>query len=232
MSLHIGAQPGEIAETVLLPGDPLRAKFISENFLEQSTCYNQVRGMFGFTGTYKGKRVSVQGSGMGIPSLSIYVEELIRFYGCKTLIRVGSCGSIQEDIHVKDIILAMGACTDSNINNLIFRGMSYAPLADFSLLNKAYVYAAGKGIAVKVGNVMATDTFYNLKERSFEIWKEHGVLVYEMETAALYTIAARNGVKSLTILTVSDCMLTGAALKAEDREKTFHEMFDIALSLA
>jgi len=231
MSAHIGAKHGDIAESVLLPGDPLRARYIAENFLEGIVCYNEVRGMYGFTGTFKGKRVSVQGTGMGIPSLSIYTEELIREHGCKTLIRVGSCGSIQETIKIKDIVLAMGACTDSNTNYLDFEGMSYAPIADFDLLKKAHDYASASGINVKVGNVMATDRFYNSKKSFYEIWKHHGVLAYEMETSALYTIAARNGVKALTILTVSDSILTGEALTALERERIFHEMFDIALNV-
>jgi purine-nucleoside phosphorylase len=232
MSLHIGAKHGDIAETVLLPGDPLRARYISENFLEHSACYNEVRGMFGYTGTFKGKRVSVQGTGMGMPSLSIYIEELIRDFGCKTLIRVGSCGSIQEDIHIKDIILAMGACTDSSFNNIIFKGSSFAPTAHFELLRDAYDYATRNKIAVKVGNIMSTDTFYNINKDFFALWKSHGVMAYEMETAALYTIAARNGIRSLTILTVSDSILTGEALTAAERERIFHEMFDIALNIA
>ncbi len=231
MSAHIGAKRGDIAESVLLPGDPLRARFISEQFLENSVCYNEVRGMFGFTGTFKGKRVSIQGTGMGIPSLSIYVEELIREHGCRTLIRVGSCGSIQENIKIKDIVLAMGACTDSSTNYLDFDGMSFAPIADFDLLKKAHDYAAGNGISVKVGNIMATDRFYNPKKDFYEIWKQHGVIAFEMETSALYTIAARNEVRALTILTVSDSILTGEALTALERERIFHEMFDIALNV-
>jgi purine-nucleoside phosphorylase len=229
MSAHIGAKRGDIAESVLLPGDPLRAKFIAENFLEGAVRYNEVRGMYGFTGTFKGKRISVQGTGMGIPSLSIYVEELIREHGCRTLIRIGSCGSIQEDIKIRDIVLAMGACTDSSTNVLDFDGMSFAPIADFDLLKKAYDYAISSGIGVKVGNIMATDRFYNPRKGFYEIWKQHGVLAYEMESSALYTIAARNNVKALAILTVSDSILTGEALTAEEREKIFHEMFDIAL---
>jgi purine-nucleoside phosphorylase len=232
MSLHIGAKNGDIAETVLLPGDPLRARYIAENFLEDRACYNEVRGMYGFTGTFRGKRVSVQGTGMGIPSLSIYAEELIRDFGCRTLIRVGSCGSIQESVHIKDIILAMGACTDSSMNSIVFKGSSFAPTASFDLLRDAYDYASKNGIVVKVGTIMSTDTFYNLNKDFYEIWKRHGVLAYEMETAALYTIAARNGVRSLTILTVSDSILTGEALTAAERERIFHEMFDIALNLA
>jgi len=232
MSLHIGAAQGDIAQTVLLPGDPLRAKYIAENFLEDATRYHEVRGMYGYTGMFRGKRVSVQGTGMGIPSLSIYAEELIRFYGCTSLVRVGSCGSIQPHVHVKDIILAMGACTDSNINNLAFHGMSYAPVASFELLKSAYDYAEKSRIPVKVGNILSTDIFYNDQKDHFEIWKQHGVLANEMETAALYTITAKHGVKGLTILTVSDSLITGEAMTAAEREKTFKEMFDIALHLA
>ncbi|MGV8120580.1 MAG: purine-nucleoside phosphorylase [Candidatus Xenobiia bacterium LiM19] len=231
MSAHIGAKRGDIAESVLLPGDPLRARFIAESYLENIVCYNEVRGMFGFTGTFKGKPVSIQGTGMGIPSLSIYVEELIRDHGCKTLIRVGSCGSIQENIKIRDIVLGMGACTDSSTNYLEFEGMSFAPIADFDLLKRAHDYATANGISVKVGNIMATDRFYNPEKSFYEIWKKHGVLAFEMETSALYTIAARNGVRALTILTVSDSILTGEALSALERERIFHEMFDIALNV-
>lgn len=231
MSIHIGAKRGDIAETILLPGDPLRAKYIMETYLENVRCYNEVRGMFGYTGTYRGKPISVQGTGMGIPSISIYAEELISDFGCKTLIRVGTSGTIQEWVHLNDIILAIGASTDSNINNLTFGGMSFAPTASFRLLKKAYDYAAENGIPVRVGNVMSSDTFYNPRDKFYEIWRIHGVLAFEMETAALYTIAARHGVDALTLLTVSDSILTHEILTSEEREKGLSRMVDIALNI-
>lgn len=230
MSVHIAAKKGEIAEKVLLPGDPMRAKFIAETFLGDHICYNEVRGMYGYTGNFRGKRISVQSTGMGIPSCSIYIEELLREYGCKTLIRVGSCGSIQEHIKVRDIILAIGASTDSNCNNLVFKWMNFAPTASFDLLRRAYEHALSGGVPVKVGNVMSSDTFYNVDHDFYQIWKKHGIMAFEMETSALYTLAARYGIESLSILTVSDHILTGESLTAEERAKTFHSMCEIALN--
>lgn len=232
MSIHIGAKENQIASTVLLPGDPLRAKYIADNILENVICYNEVRGMYGFTGTYKGKRVSVQGSGMGIPSISIYANELINSYNVKNLIRIGTCGAMQENINIRDVILAMSASTDSSINKIRFHGMDYAPTASFELLLKAYEAAKKKNIDVKVGNVFSADTFYNDDPESWKLWAKFGVLAVEMETAALYTIAAKYGVNALAILTVSDSMVTGAATSAEEREKTFMNMVEIALELA
>ncbi|ABR50308.1 purine nucleoside phosphorylase [Alkaliphilus metalliredigens QYMF] len=232
MSIHIGAKKGEIAETILLPGDPLRAKFIAENFLENIECYNEVRGMYGFTGSYKGKRISVQGTGMGMPSISIYVNELISDYGVKNLIRVGTCGAMQEEIQLRDVILAMSASTDSNMNKLRFGGMDYAPTASFRLLKKAYDVAQEKGILTRVGNVLTVDTFYNEDVNSWKKWAEFGTLAVEMETAALYTLAAKFGVDALTLLTVSDSLITGGQTTSEERQNTFMGMVKIALELA
>lgn len=232
MSIHIGAKKGDIASTILLPGDPMRAKFIAENFLENSFCYNEVRGMYGFTGTYKGKRVSVQGTGMGMPSHSIYVTELIQEYGVKNLIRVGSCGSMNEEVKIRDVILALGACSNSKLNEIRFKGADFAPTANFELLLKAYQLAQEKGIEVKVGNVFSSDLFYEDDPEGWRLWNQYGVLAVEMETAELYTLAAKFGVKALAILTVSDSLVTKEANSSEEREKTFTEMMEIALELA
>ncbi|ADD02797.1 purine nucleoside phosphorylase [Thermoanaerobacter italicus Ab9] len=232
MSVHIGAKENEIAQTVLLPGDPLRAKYIAENFLEEAKCYNEVRGMYGFTGYYKGKRVSVQGTGMGVPSLSIYVNELITSYNVKNLIRIGTCGSLQPDIKIRDIVIAMSSSTDSAINKIRFNGMDYAPTASFKLLKKAYDKAIELGIQPKVGNILTTDTFYNDDPDSWKLWAKFGVLAVEMETAGLYTLAAKYNVDALTILTVSDSLVTGEATAAEERQKTFMDMVKIALEIA
>lgn len=232
MSVHIGAKENDIASTVLLPGDPLRAKFIAENFLEGAVCYNEVRGMYGFTGIYKGKKVSVQGTGMGIPSLSIYVNELITQYGVKNLIRVGTCGAMQPDINIRDVILAMTSSTNSAINRLRFNGMDYAPAASFKLLNKAYELATARHKDVKVGNVLSSDTFYDDDPDAWKLWAKYGVLAVEMETTGLYTLAAKYGVDALTILTVSDSLVTGQATSADEREKTFKDMIEIALEVA
>ncbi len=232
MGIHIEVKRGSIASTVLLPGDPLRAQYIAEHFLENCVCYNEVRCMYGYTGTFKGKRISVQGTGMGIPSISIYVEELLRDYACKTLIRVGSCGTIQEGIRLRDIILALGASTDSNFNSITFGGSDYAPTADFELLKKAYEYSEANQIPVKVGNVMTSDFFYNEDRNFYKIWKKYGILAYEMETAALYTISARYGAQALSILTVSDHILTGEAMTPDERERTLATMCEIALNIS
>lgn len=232
MSVHIGAKENEIAESILLPGDPLRAKFIAENFLENPTCYNEVRGMLGYTGTYKGKRVSVQGTGMGIPSISIYAQELIQSYGVKNLIRVGTCGAIQEDVKVRDLIIAMSASTDSAVNRIRFKGIDFAPTANFDLLKKAYDVALERDKNVNVGSVFTSDTFYNEDKEAVQNWAKHGILALEMETAALYTLAAKFGVKALSILTVSDHVITGEETSSEERQKTFGEMVEIALDTA
>lgn len=232
MSIHIGAKINDIAETILLPGDPIRAKYIAENYLENVFCYNEVRGMYGFTGTYKGKPISVQGTGMGVPSLTIYVNELITNYNVKNLIRVGSCGSFQEHIKIRDIVLAMTSSTDSAINKIRFGGMDYAPTASFHLLKKAYDVAVSKGIDPKVGNILTSDTFYQDDPDSWKLWAAFGVLAVEMETTGLYTTAAKYNVNALTILTVSDSLVTGEATTAEERQNTFTKMMEIALELA
>jgi len=232
MSIHIGAKEGDIAGTVLLPGDPLRAKYIAENFLTNTTCYNEVRGMYGYTGTYKGKRISVQGTGMGIPSISIYVNELITNYKAKNLIRIGSCGSMQPDIKIRDVVLAISASTDSHINKIRFHGMDYASTANFELLKKAYDIALEKDISVKVGSVLTTDTFYNDDPNSWKHWANYGILAVEMETAVLYTLAAKFKVNALSILTVSDSLVTREETTSEERQKTFNQMVEVALELA
>lgn len=232
MSVHIGAKQGEIAEIILLPGDPLRAKYIAETFLEDAVCYNQVRNMLGYTGTYKGQRVSVQGTGMGVPSISIYIHELMAEYGVQNLIRVGTCGAIQEDIKVRDVIIAMSSSTDSQVNRLRFNQIDYAPTADFELLHQAYQAAVGRGLSVKVGNVFTSDTFY---QESLDLYKKlasYQVLAVEMETTALYTLAAQFKRKALSILTVSDHILTGEATSAEERQTTFNTMIEVALEAA
>lgn len=232
MSIHIGAKEGEIASTILLPGDPLRAKYIAENFLTDTICYNEVRGMYGYTGAYKGKRISVQGTGMGIPSVSIYLNELITSYKAKNLIRIGSCGSMQPDIKIRDVVLAMSASTDSHINKIRFNGMDYAPTANFDLLKKAYDIALEKDIPIKVGSVLTTDTFYHDAPNSWKHWANYGVLAVEMETAALYTLAAKFKVNALSILTVSDSLVTKEETTSEERQKTFNQMVEVALELA
>jgi purine-nucleoside phosphorylase len=231
MSIHIEAKKGDIAEVVLLPGDPLRAKHIADSYLSDVICYNNVRNMLGFTGNYKGKRISVQGTGMGMPSASIYINELISFYNAKTLIRVGTAGALQESIHVNDIIIAMSASTDSNINNKFFGGVDFAPTADFDLLTKVYETAKEKAIPIKAGNVLSSDIFYNIDPNWYHIWRDHGVLAVEMESAILYTLAARLGAKALTILTISDSLVTKESSSAKDREHTFSKMVDLALGL-
>jgi purine-nucleoside phosphorylase len=232
MSVHIGARENQIAETILLPGDPLRAKYIAETFLEGAECYNEVRGMFGFTGTYKGKRISVQGTGMGIPSISIYAHELINSYGVKNLIRVGTCGAFQKDIKVRDVILAMSASTDSAVNRLRFKGIDYAPTASFDLLKRAYEKSVEAGLSVAVGNIFTSDTFYNDDKELVPLLASYNTLAVEMETAALYTIAAKFGCKALSILTVSDHLLTGEETTAEERQTTFNQMIEVALETA
>ncbi len=232
MSIHIGAKEGDIASTVLLPGDPLRAKYIAENFLTDTICYNQVRGMYGYTGTYKGKRISVQGTGMGIPSISIYLNELITSYKAKNLIRIGSCGSMQADIKIRDVILAMSASTDSHINKIRFNGMDYAPTANFNLLKRAHDIALEKDIPIKVGSVLTTDTFYHDDPNSWKHWANYGILAVEMETAALYTLAAKFKVNALSVLTVSDSLVTREETTSEERQKTFNQMVEVALELA
>ena len=232
MSIHIGAKRTDVAETILLPGDPLRARFVAENFLEDAFCYNEVRGMYGFTGVYEGKRVSVQGSGMGMPSLSIYVNELITEFGVKNLIRIGSCGSLQPDLGLRDIILAQSACTDSSMNRIRFNGMDFAPCASFALLKSAFDNAVKLNIPVKVGNILSEDSFYGDDPDAWKLWAAYGVLAVEMESSALYTLAARFGVGALSMLTVSDNLVTKELVSSEERESAFTEMMKLALETA
>jgi len=229
MSTHIEAKKGEIAENVLLPGDPMRAKWIAENFLENASLYNDVRGMLGYTGTFKGIPVSVQGTGMGIPSALIYCHELINNYGVKNLIRVGSAGSYQKDIMLRDIVIAMAASSTSGINNSRFINADYSPTADFDLFMKAATYAKQNNIPIKAGNVLSSDEFYEDDPESYKKWAEFGVLCVEMEAAGLYSIAAKHNVKALAILTISDSLISKEATSADDRETSFSRMIDIAL---
>ncbi|CZQ81605.1 purine-nucleoside phosphorylase [Trichococcus ilyis] len=229
MSTHIAAKPGQIAETVLLPGDPLRAKYIAETYLEDVEQYNSVRNMFGYTGTYKGKRVSVQGTGMGLPSIMIYANELITEYNVQKLIRVGSAGAIQKDIHVRDIVIAQGATTDSSVIANTFHGqVNFAPICNFELMHSAYTVAKERKLSVHVGNVLSSDRFYN-EELDKQKLADYGVLAVEMEAAGLYLLAAKYNRKALALLTISDHILTGEETTAEERETTFDDMMLVAL---
>lgn len=231
MSVHIGAKQGEIAEIVLLPGDPLRAKYIAETYLEDVICYNNVRGMLGFTGTYKGQRISVQGTGMGMPSAAIYVTELVREYGVKKLIRVGSCGGIDPSLKVRDIVLAQAAATSSGIVTQAFGKYQLPPIADFALLDKAYHLAQEMELSVQVGNVVSDDLFY--KDSNDEVFNlgKYGTLCIDMETAVIYYLAQKFQVDALSIMTVSDHLVTGEETTAEDRERTFDQMIKLALAV-
>lgn len=231
MSIHINADPNAIADTVLLPGDPLRAKFIAENILSNSVQYNSVRGMLGYTGYHNDKKVSVQGSGMGLPSLSIYVHELINEYNVKNIIRIGSCGSFQQHIKVRDLVLAMSSSTDSSMNRIKFGNRDFAPCADFGLLFKAFNKANEMGVSVHVGGILATDSFYQDDTESWKLWASYNVLAVEMESSALYTICAKYGTKALSILTVSDSLTDGSTTDSTEREQTFLEMVNIALGI-
>jgi purine-nucleoside phosphorylase len=232
VSIHIGASKGDIAPSILLPGDPLRAKFIAETLLEEPTCFNEVRGMLGFTGTYRGKKVSVMGTGMGIPSHSIYVHELIAEYDVNTLIRVGTCGALQQDLGIGDVVLAMSASTDSHVNRLRFDGMDFAPTASFELLLKAHEVAKAGSVDVRVGNIVSSDTFYHDDPESWKRWAAFGVLAVEMETAGLYTLAAKFNVDALSILTVTDNLTTQERVSSEQRERGFTRTAEIALDVA
>lgn len=229
MSRHLGATKGEIAERVLLPGDPLRAKFVAEHFLDEAYCYNEVRGMYGYTGLYKGVPVSVQGTGMGNPSMSIYATELIVDYGAKQLIRIGTCGAMQEEVNIRDIVFAQAVSSDSNLTEKIFHGCNYAPTADFSLLMKAYRQAQSKQAKVFVGNIYNSDEFYRETLDRLRKFMDFGVLAVEMETTSLYTLAAKYGVKALSILTVGSQLLRQEHLTHQESEQSFHEMAAIAL---
>lgn len=228
MSTHIGAKPGEIAELVLLPGDPLRAKFIAETYFENPVCYNEIRGMYGFTGLYKGTKVSVQGTGMGQPSLSIYANELFRFYGVQKAIRVGTAGAIQESTKLRDVVIAMSASTDSSINTHRFKGMHYAPTASWNLVKAAYDAAIAKGLNPLVGGAVSSDVFYDDAE-AWKLWAEYGILAVEMEAAELYTLAAKFKREALAILTISDHIAKGTSTTAEERQTTFKAMMEVAL---
>jgi len=235
VSTHIGAQPGDIAPTVLLPGDPLRAKWIAETFLDDARCYSEVRGMYGFTGSWRGQPVSVQGSGMGQPSMAIYVNEMFREYDVQTVVRVGSCGGLREEVAVRDIVLASGASTDSAMNRITFEGLDYAPVADFGLLRAAY--DAAQGLAgdarVHVGPIYSADSsFFASRPELISRMADYGVLAVEMEASALYTIAAHLGRRALAICTVSDHIITGEETTSAEREQTFGDMIEIALTAA
>lgn len=232
MTFHIGAQPGEIAETVLMPGDPLRAEWAAGQFLTDAVCVNRVRGMLGFTGQWRGNRVTIHASGMGMPSMSIYANELIRDYGAKTLIRIGSAGAMQPHVAIRDVVIAMAATTVSTPSSAMFRDLCYAPHADFGLLAAAVSAARAAGTRSHVGGIYSSDTFYDDRADLTEILTRHGVLAVEMETAELYILAARHRVRALSVLTISDHLITGEALPAEDRERTFSDMVEIALTAA
>ncbi len=232
MTPHLEAKPGEIADIVLLPGDPLRAKWAAETFLDEPHCYNRVRNMFGFTGLYNGRRVSIQGSGMGIPSLSIYVHELFEFYDVKKVLRIGSCGGMQSNLNLGDLILAMTASSDSAINRRTFDGMDYAPSADWALLKRAYDIAVKDDLSPHVGSIMSTDLFYAGRDDYLSEMTAHGVLAVEMETNALYTIAARYGGSALTLLTVSDMLDGSSEMSSEEREQGLKAMVELALRTA
>lgn len=231
MSVHIDAKKGDIAETILLPGDPLRAKWIAETFLENITCYNEVRGMLGYTGTYKGQPISVQGTGMGIPSISIYAHELISEFGVKNLIRVGSAGAIKKEVEMRDVVIAMSASSNSSLNRNRFNGGDFAPTASFKLFDKAIQTARQLDIPFKAGNVLSSDLFYTDDPLDHEMWAAYNVLCVEMEAAGLYSIAAKHNVNALAILTISDSLITGEKTSAEERETSFNQMIKIALEL-
>ena len=232
MSIHIGAKKGEIAEAVLLPGDPLRARFVAETYLENPVCHSEVRGMLGYSGTYRGRRVSVQGTGMGIPSISIYVHELITESGARRLIRIGTCGGMVAEMKLGEVILAQSAGTDSAVNRIRFHGADFAPTASFELLLAAYETARAKGYPVRVGSVLTSDTFYGDDPDFWKLWARYGVLAAEMETAALYTIAAGHGAQGLSILSVSDNLVTGQSASAAQRQQGYTAMMELALAAA
>ncbi|CUH54308.1 purine-nucleoside phosphorylase [Shimia marina] len=232
MTVHIGAKPGDIAETVLLPGDPYRAKWAAETFLTDVKLVNEVRGMLGFTGMWNGNRVTIHGSGMGMPSLSIYANELMKDYGAQTLIRIGSCGGMQDSVKVRDVIIAMTATSLSTPSRGIFKEINFAPCADYGLLRAAADAATAKGTPTHVGGIYSSDVFYDERPDLNEQMTRHGILGVEMEAAELYNLAARHGRRALAVLTVSDHLLTGEALPSEDREKSFGDMVEIALQAA
>ncbi|WP_417422239.1 purine-nucleoside phosphorylase [Halomonas sp.] len=226
---HINAEQGDFADTVLMPGDPLRAKYIAETYLDDVRQVNDVRSMLGYTGTYKGRSISVMGHGMGIPSVSIYAKELITDYGVKSIIRVGSCGAVRDDVNVRDVVIGMGACTDSKVNRMRFNDHDFAAIADFELTSHAVAAAKAQNVPVKVGNIFSADLFYNPQTDMAELMKRYGIVGVEMEAAGLYGVAAEFGARALTICTVSDHILKGEALSSADRQTTFNDMMIIAL---
>ncbi|MEH0873551.1 purine-nucleoside phosphorylase [Pectobacterium cacticida] len=226
---HINAELGDFADVVLMPGDPLRAKYIAENFLENSREVNSVRGMLGFTGAYKGRNISVMGHGMGIPSCSIYTKELITEFGVKKIIRVGSCGAVRSDVKLRDVVIGMGACTDSKVNRIRFKDHDYAAIADFDMVRRAVDAAKARDISVRVGNLFSADLFYTPDPQMFDVMEKYGILGVEMEAAGIYGVAAEFGAKALAICTVSDHIRTGAQTTPEERQNTFNEMIEIAL---
>lgn len=232
MTIHIGAEPGQIAETVLMPGDPLRAKWAAETFLKDAVLVNNTRGMMGFTGTWNGNPVTIQGSGMGMPSLSIYANELIKNFGAKTLIRIGSAGGMQSSVAVRDVVLAMTATTISTPSSAMFKELNFAPCADWSLLSAAAKAAEQKNVTTHVGGIYSSDVFYDERPDLNEQMMRHGVLCVEMEAAELYNVAARYGCRALAVLTISDHLLTGEALPADQRQSSFGDMVEIALQAA
>ncbi|HET6561928.1 MAG TPA: purine-nucleoside phosphorylase [Marmoricola sp.] len=230
MSTHIAAAAGQVAPHVLMPGDPLRARWIAETFLEDATCYSEVRGMYGFTGTWQGRPVSVQGSGMGLPSISIYLSELFGEYDVQAVTRVGSCGALTEELALRDMVIASGACTDSSMNRIRFEGFDYAPVADFELLRKAHAAAQDQPVTSKVGLLLSSDSFYHPRPELTSRMAEYGVLAVEMEASALYTLAAKFRRQALAICTVSDHILTGEETTSAERQETFGHMVEVALS--
>ncbi|MGB5317706.1 purine-nucleoside phosphorylase [Eudoraea sp.] len=231
MSIHIDGKKGDVASTVLMPGDPLRAKWIAETYLENVKCYSKIRGMLGFTGEYNGNKVSVQGSGMGIPSSLIYYHELINEFDVNKIIRLGTAGSYQPHVKLKDLVIAISASTNSSINNIIFSGMHYSPTASFDLAVKASTYAKNNKIKAIEGNVLSSDVYYEASPETYKKWAAYGVLCVEMETAGLYTIAAKHQIEALALLTISDSLVTGEICSAKERESTFNEMVEVALQL-
>ncbi|MGL5764452.1 MAG: purine-nucleoside phosphorylase [Sarcina sp.] len=232
MSIHIEAKQGQIADTVLLPGDPLRAKFIAETFLENAECYNNVRGMLGYTGTYKGKKISVQGTGMGIPSISIYATELIKDYGVKNLIRIGTAGAINTDVKLRDLVIGVSAHTDSATTTHIFKGAHFAPTASFKLASLAHKNAVKLGLEPRMESLFTSDSFYNHYLENYEMWAKVGTTAVEMEAAGLYTVAALYGANALAIVTISDHIITGEVTSPEERQLTFKDMMKVALETA
>ncbi|VEG69046.1 purine nucleoside phosphorylase deoD-type [[Pasteurella] aerogenes] len=229
MTPHINAPAGAFADAVLMPGDPLRAKYIAETFLQDAQQVTNVRNMFGYTGTYKGRSISVMGHGMGIPSCSIYAKELITEYGVKKIIRVGSCGAVRPDVHIRDVIIGLGACTDSKVNRIRFKDNDFAAIADFNLTSAAVAAAKQKGVAVRVGNLFSADLFYTPDVEMFDVMEKYGILGVEMEAAGIYGVAAEFGARALAICTVSDHIRTGEQTSPDERQLTFNEMIEVAL---